>query len=186
MKRSMITLVLLLAITSCKQPEPRRPVKVKSGSFFTETVERNKKILAQEEALIRRIIEKDTANDYHQSASGFWFQYQKKNDTATYLPRPEDGLLLSYNIVTMANDTIYTEEEIGLVPYIVDKQQLFPGLRYAVKLLKEGERAAFLFPSSLGYGYHGDNNKIAPLTPIRSTIEIHEIKKQQSSINQNK
>ncbi len=186
MKRSVIALLLILAVASCKQPEPRRPVKVKSGSFFTETVERNRKILASEEALIRHIIEKDTANSYEQSASGFWFHYQKKNDTARYLPRPEDGLLLSYNVMTMANDTIYTEEEIGLVPYIVDKQQLFPGLRYAVKLLKEGERATFLFPSSLGYGYHGDNNKIAPLTPLRSTVEIHEIKKQQGSINQNK
>ena len=43
-------LLLLMATgtISCGGPEPRRPVEVRSGSFFTESVERSKKRLAQE------------------------------------------------------------------------------------------------------------------------------------------
>lgn len=181
--KKLLPILAILLVFACKEPEPRRPVEVKSGSFLKETVERNKQILNAEEALIAKIIEKDTANQYQESASGFWYYYEKQNDTSTYTPKPEDGVLLSYNVLTLTNDTIYSEDDIGLVPYVVDKQQLFPGLRNAVKLLKLGERATFLFPSSLGYGYHGDNDRIAPLTPLKSTVEILEIKKQKDSIN---
>jgi FKBP-type peptidyl-prolyl cis-trans isomerase len=48
-------------------------------------------------------------------------------------------------------------------------------------LLKEGEKATFLFPSSLAFGYHGDNNEIAPNTPIKSSIEILKIEKKQTN-----
>jgi FKBP-type peptidyl-prolyl cis-trans isomerase len=66
----------------------------------------------------------------------------------------------------------------------VDKQELFMGLRDAVKLLKEGERATFLFPSSLAFGYHGDNNKIGTNVPLKSTVTLLKIE-QQESINKN-
>lgn len=50
------------------------------------------------------------------------------------------------------------------------------------KLLKEKETATFLFPSSLAFGYHGDNDKIGANIPLKTTISILEIKKQNDSI----
>ncbi|MEP4882173.1 MAG: gliding motility-associated peptidyl-prolyl isomerase GldI, partial [Maribacter dokdonensis] len=79
------------------------------------------------------------------------------------------------------NDTIYSKEDIGVVNYKVDKQELFLGLRDAVKMLKEKERATFLFPSSLAFGYHGDENKIGSNVPLKSTITILQIEKQQEN-----
>ena len=79
----------------------------------------------------------------------------------------------------MHNDTIYSQEEIGQLSYKVDKQELFKGLRDAVKILKENEKATFLFPSSLAFGYHGDNERINSNVPIKSTIEILKIKQKQ-------
>ncbi|CAN0595450.1 unnamed protein product, partial [Ectocarpus sp. 12 AP-2014] len=61
------------------------------------------------------------------------------------------------------------------------KQELFLGLREAIKMLKENERATFLFPSSIAYGYHGDENKIGTNVPIKSTITILQIEKQQEN-----
>ena len=55
MKR-LFLLLTILGLMSCGGPEPRKPVKVKSGSFFTETVERNKKLLAKEEGIIQELI----------------------------------------------------------------------------------------------------------------------------------
>jgi len=173
----IILLALLLVLIACGGPEPRRPVKVKSGSFFTETVERNKKLLAQEETLIQEIIKADTSNVYFSSANGFSYHYEIKQDSVYYLPQTDDELILTYNIMSFKNDTIYSHDDIGVVHMLVDKEQLFPGMRGAVKLLQEGEKATFLFPSSLGYGYHGDNDKIAPITPIKSSVEIIKINK---------
>jgi FKBP-type peptidyl-prolyl cis-trans isomerase len=63
-----------------------------------------------------------------------------------------------------------------------DKDVLFPGLRNSVKILKETETATFLFPSSIAYGYPGDKGSIGANVPIKSTITLLQIEKQQDSI----
>lgn len=181
--RVVFFIFMILALTNCKGPEPRRPVEVKSGSFFTESVERNKALLAEEEKIIQKIIEQDTINDYVASPNGFWYYFESKNDTASYSPRANDQILFSYNLISLENDTIYSAEELGPTSYVVDKEQLFTGLQNAVKLLKINERATFLFPSLQTYGYHGDGDKIGPRTPVKSTIELHTIIINQDSLN---
>ena len=54
---------------------------------------------------------------------------------------------------------IYSKEDNKVITYCVDKQELFQGLRQAIKLLKEKEEAVFFFPSEIAFGYHGDNEK---------------------------
>ncbi len=175
-------ILFLLALAACGGPEPRRPVKVKSGSFFTESVERSKKLLAKEEEAIQKIIARDTANSYSNSASGFWYYLETKSDTATYQPKTNDEVFIVYNIMSLNNDTIYTRDDIGVKQLLVDKEQLFPGMRDAIKLLSEGEQATFLFPSSLAYGYPGDGDRIGPATPIKVSLRLLKI----NSTNQNR
>ena len=83
--------------------------------------------------------------------------------------------------MTLTNDTIYTAKEIGIQKMKVDKPSLFTGLRNTFTLLKEGEKATFLFPSSLGFGYHGDDHKIDPNTPIKTSVHILKIDKNNSN-----
>lgn len=171
--------IVFVLLSGCGEAEPRRPVKVKTGSFFKESVERNKELLAQEEKAIQQIIAGDTLHEYVHSSSGSWYYYEKKNEEADYTPRPDDLVTLTYSLMSFTNDTIYSEEEIGILKYKVDKQELFPGLRNSVKLLKEGETALFLFPSSLAYGYHGDNNKIGINVPLKARLTLFEIERNQ-------
>ncbi|WP_422348504.1 gliding motility-associated peptidyl-prolyl isomerase GldI [Flagellimonas sp.] len=175
--------ILILVLMSCGGPEPRKPVKVKSGSFFKESVERNKTLLAQEETIIQKIIERDSLHEYMASPSGFWYYFDAKNDSSRYLPKTNDQILFSYDLRSLDNDTIYTAQEIGPTSYVVDKEQLFTGLQNAVKLLKINEKATFIFPSLQAYGYHGDGDRIGPRTPLKSTIELHTIIINQDSLN---
>lgn len=175
--RYLLYLILLLSLSYCGQPEPRRAVKVKTGSILKESVERNKALLAYEEELIREIIRKDSNNTYRASGGGTWFHYITKNDTEEYYPQTDDLVTFRYNIISFENDTIYSEEELGTITYKVDKQDLFQGLRNGIKLLKEGESATFLIPSSMAYGYHGDKNKIGINVPIKTTITLLKIDK---------
>lgn len=165
-------LLFFLGIIGCQGPEPRRPLKVKTGSFMKESAERNKRLLAQEEGIIQGIISKDSTKTYLSSSSGSWFYYDHKIDAPAPTAKPDDLVTMTYNVLSFENDTIYSSEEIGIVKYKVDKQELFPGLRNAVKLLKEGETATFLFPSGMVFGYHGDNKKIGTNVPVKSTISI--------------
>jgi gliding motility-associated peptidyl-prolyl isomerase len=145
--------------------------------------ERSKKLLAEEEEIIKDLISNDSLNTYYHSANGSWYFYNQKIDADTPTPKPDDLVTMTYNILSFSNDTIYSADEIGIVTYKVDKQELFPGLRHSIKLLKENETATFLFPSSLAYGYHGDNNKIGTNVPLKSTISIIKLEQQDSIQN---
>jgi gliding motility-associated peptidyl-prolyl isomerase len=183
MKRSLM-LLLLIVLAGCEGPVPRKPVKVKSGSFIKESVERNKQLLAEEEKLIQDIILKDSLHTYSASADGSWYYLENKNEESSVTAQTDDVITFTYNMLSLGNDTIYSEEELGIQEYKVDKQDLFPGLRSSLKLLKEGEKATFLFPSSMVYGYLGDKNKIGINVPIKSTITIIKIEHQNRDISQ--
>ena len=179
--RNMLLFLFAIVIFSCKGPEPRKPIQQKSGSFFKQSVERNRKLLQAEEQKIKEIIKTDSLKHYINSSAGSWYHYLVVNDTANYTPKTDDLVVMTYDLRTLDNDTIYSQQEIGNFSYKVDREELFQGLRDAVKLLKVNEKATFLFPSSLAFGYHGDNNKIGINVPLKSTISILKIEKQQKS-----
>ena len=182
--RALGILFISVILFSCDGPEPRKPVQRKSGSYFKASIERSRKLLEVEEKKIQEIITNDSLKHYTHSASGSWYHYLKVNDSSDYTPKTDDLVTFNYNVLTLDNDTLYSESEIGTVTYKVDKQELFLGLRAAIKLLKENEKATFLFPSSIAFGYHGDNNKVGTNVPLKSTISILNIEKQESNLEE--
>ncbi len=177
--RAVLGVFVLCFFISCAGPEPRKPVQTKSGSFFKESIKRSKELLQAEEQKIQDIIKNDSLKHYTHTASGSWYHYLAVNDSSDYTPKTDDLVVMTYDLLTLENDTIYSQEEIGIVTYKVDKEDYFLGLRNAVKLLKENEKATFLFPSSLSFGYHGDTDRIGANVPLKSTIHILKIEKQQ-------
>ncbi len=175
MRRIPGYLCALLLLASCQEPVARRPVEVRSGSFLKVSAERNKRLLESETALMQELAQMDSLRTYQSSSSGFLYAYEKQDASAGPPARPGDLVTLTYDLRTWNEDTLYRREEIGILRYKVDKEELFPGLRYSVKLLRKGEAATFLYPSSLGYGYHGDEVRIGPNTPLKCTLEILEI-----------
>ncbi|GMN09361.1 gliding motility-associated peptidyl-prolyl isomerase GldI [Croceitalea sp. MTPC9] len=178
-------MLVLLFFFGCKEPEPRRPVQVKSKSFFKESVERSKKLLAKEQVLIKDIIKNDSTQEYFNSPYGFHYFYEVENPNNTYQLKTNDEVVFTYTIMTLNNDTIYSAEEIGMVQHAIDKSQLFPGLRNGIKIMKVPEKITFLFPSSQGYGYKGDGNRIGPSTPLKTSVQLLKITKNKDSLNKN-
>ncbi|WP_046744240.1 gliding motility-associated peptidyl-prolyl isomerase GldI [Kordia zhangzhouensis] len=174
--------LLSLGIISCAQKEARRPVSVRSGTFLKESAERNKALIAQEEAMIQNYISNDSVNTYLASQNGFWYFYNEKSSQENYIPQPGDTLSYSLSISKIEGNSIYEKEELGIQEYVVDKQQTIAGLRYGLQLMKKGETVTFLFPSHIAYGYHGDNKRIGTNVPIRSTITLLDIKKDNSNL----
>ena len=82
---------------------------------------------------------------------------------------------LTYSLSDIYGKEIYSKEDIKTITYIVDKQELFQGLRQAIKLLKEQEEAVFFFPSEIAFGYHGDKEKIGINKPICAQVHILKI-----------
>ena len=181
-KKIILFSIVFSTLVSCAQQEARKPINVRSGTFLKESVERNKALIAQEEAMIKGFIQKDTTHNYTASKNGFWYFYENTSPKETYTPRKGDTLVYEYNVAKIAGDTIYTKQEIGTQEYIVNKQQVISGLRYGLQLMKKGETVTFLFPSHVAYGYHGDNKKVGTNVPIQSTITLLNIKKDNKNL----
>ena len=50
------------------------------------------------------------------------------------------------------------------------------GLRDGIKLMNKNEKVTFVFPSHLGHGYRGDNDRIPPNLPLMVTVSLHDFK----------
>jgi len=180
--KKLLFLLIVVFIFGCEGPEPRRPVQGKTEKFIEKSVIRNRQILAYEEAQIKQLIEKDTLHEYRQSGSGSWFFYDVRNPADSLGIGPDDTVTFTYALSGLGEEPIYSEEEIGVLTIRVDKDELFPGLREAIKVLRDKERATFLFPSAMGYGYPGDQNKIGTNVPLRCRITILNVQKSKDSI----
>ena len=144
-------------------------------SFFIFSI--NKKLNEREYALIEGIISKDTLNEYLASNSGFWYLYNTKVEKDTIQAGFGDLVNFNYNLKDLNGTTIYTAKEIGTRDYIMDKEELFTGLREGLKLMKPGETVTFLFPSQKAFGYYGDKNRIGTNVPLISQVTLNSIEK---------
>ncbi len=174
---SLFLIFLILGLAGCKSPEARRPVTQNSGSFINESIQRNRDLIAQEEAEILKLIEKDSTEEYLASNNGFWYYYNKKSSDSlkTQTPKFSDIVSFDYTVRSLYGEVIYDQSELPTITYAIDREELFSGLREGIKLMKEGEVVTFIFPSHKAFGYYGDKNKIGANTPIITQVSLHSI-----------
>lgn len=180
-------MIILLGVLffGCKTPEARKPVAQNSGSFINESIQRNKKLVAKEEAQILEIIERDSDREYITSENGFWYYYNKSSTDSLNTITPEFGDVVEfdYSIKSLDGQNIYAEGELPRRNYAIDKEELFGGLREGIKLMKEGEVVTFIFPSHKAFGYYGDKNKIGTNIPIITKVTLHSITQETNKNN---
>lgn len=181
MNKHITLLLTLLFLWSCKTPEARKPISVKTGSFIDASVERNKALNAKEQASILKLMEQKQGNNYIASESGFWYYYNIKTEIDTLkTPNFGDVVNYNYNIKNLNGNVIYSKADIKTQTYAMDKEELFTGLREGLKLMKTGETVTFIFPSQKAYGYYGDQNKIGSNTPLICEVTVNSITLNQS------
>lgn len=170
--RNSLLLVMLIIISSCKEPVARKPVSSKGDTFFKESIELNKKLNAEEENLLKNFIKSDSLTNYISTPYGFWFTYILK-DTLNHQPLKKGDIVnFSYEITDLYGTNIYSLQE---KKYRVDEEILIQGLQDGIKLLKENEEVIFLFPSYKAYGYLGDKKKIQGRQILKYRVKINSI-----------
>jgi len=173
-------LIIILFFASCKEPQARKPVTIKSGSYQS-SIDRTKKIMRLENEAIEAYIKNDSTNTYLNSGKGFKYTYIKKDTINTYTPNFGDQILYTYSVSDLNNNLIYSTNEIGNKTYFIDqKAEIIEGFRQGLKMIKAGEEIKFIFPSQLAYGYSGDRKKIGINTPIICTVNLKELKPNQN------
>ena len=175
-KQIIIVIFGVLLLSCCsQQQQARRPISQSSGTFLKESIERNKKLVSVEEAKIDSIIKSDPSIKYIASNKGYWYRYDTKNTRDTLRPKKGDIAHFNYEIKDLDGNVIYSELELRPQTYHVDKEQkMIMGLRHGLKLMRKNETVTFLFPSHMGYGYHGDNRRIGHNQPLIYTVTLND------------
>ncbi len=182
MPRFLIHIIIITLLWSCKNNRQavREPVQHQKSHIDMESVRHNQELNRREEAYILKMIKQDSLHHYIDSGHGFWYYFLKQNTKSKEQPKAGDKVLLNYQIKDLSGNIIYSFDEIGEKTYRVDHENYFRGFREAVKLLKEGEAAVFIFPSSAAYGFHGDEKKIGTNVPLIMELKIIKINKQKT------
>ena len=174
----LLTLSLVfLVFVSCKSPEARKPISVKSGTFMEASIERNRALHKKQKALFELYMKEHSDVDFITSPNGFWYFYNSKKSTDTITPKFGDVVNFDFDIKKINGEIIYSKESLKTRNYTMDQEELFSGLREGLKIMKAGETATFLFPSQKAFGYYGDNNKIETNIPIISEVTVNTITK---------
>lgn len=158
---------------SCKSPEARLPESVQSGSFLKASAARNKKLNELEKTQIEEIIKNNPNREYIASKSGFWYSYVHKVEGDSIQPQFGDVVDFTYDVSTIEGEEIYDDID---KTYVMDKEELFTGLREGLKLLKPSETVTFIFPSQKAFGYYGDDHKIGTNIPLICKVTLNTIK----------
>lgn len=171
------TLFLIAGLLiGCSQPEARKPVVRKTSSFMSESIERNKILTKAENQLLQKKIEGDSLHQYLNSEQGFWYYYERRDTLNGPMPETGDLIVFNYDVRDLAEQVIFSEQELGPQSYTVDKEELISGLQDGLKLMREGERITFLFPSYKAYGYTG-SERINPNQPLIYKVELIKVNK---------
>jgi len=181
MKLSFYSCFIFLMLFSCNNPQPRKPILRKSSSTMEESVQYNKSLIAIQEHSFKELMKKDSLSNYLTSDYGFWYKFNTKSKN-TYFPKTEDEVVYSCEIFDINNQLIYSENEIGVQSYLVDKSEIVEGLREGIKLMNVGDNVTFLFPSHKVFGYLGDENKIGVNEPLVYKVQLIKINKKNESI----
>lgn len=173
LKLSIYSLLFAVLLAGCKHhEEARRPISRASGTFMKKSADRNKKLVASEEDVIKKIIKSNPKVKYYATKKGYWFSYDEKSTTETTAPRKGDIAYFNLEVKDIGGKIIYSEADLGPQTYYVDKQDIMMGLRDGIKYMKKNETVTFLFPSHMAYGYHGDNKKIGPNQSLICTVTL--------------
>lgn len=175
MKRFLYILMSLFVFAACKSPEARRPISAKSGSFIDKSVERNIQLNEREEKMFQELIAADTTQSFTASENGFWYSFKNKVNDSLITPSFGDIVIFDYDVKATNGEVIYSKSDLKTQNYVMDKQELFSGLREGLKLMRTGESATFLFPSQKAYGYYGDEYKIGTNVPIICDVTVQSI-----------
>ncbi|MEO7978967.1 gliding motility-associated peptidyl-prolyl isomerase GldI [Flavobacterium sp.] len=173
LKLGIFALLFTVLSASCKHhEEARKPISQASGTFMKKSADRNKKLVANEEDVIKKIIKNNPKVKYYATRKGYWLSYDERNPTDTQTPKKGDIAYFNLEIKDIKGKIIYSEADLGPQTYYIDKQDIMIGLRDGIKLMHKNETVTFLFPSHIAYGYHGDNKKIGTNEPLMCTVTL--------------
>jgi len=161
--------MLLLAFVSCGE-KPQKQAETLSKSEMKSSMEKaNRYLLNEEETDIENYIKR---HGLAMTSTGTGLRYQILKQGSEQKIGKGERVTLEYELHSIAGDLIYSSENEGVKDFVVGEGVVESGLDEAMTYLHRGDVAKLIIPFHLGFGLHGDDNRIPEYATLVYTIKI--------------
>lgn len=161
--------MLLLAFVSCGE-KPQKQAETLSKSEMKSSMEKaNRYLLNEEETDIENYIKR---HGLAMTSTGTGLRYQILKHGSEQKIGKGERVTLEYELHSIAGDLIYSSENEGVKDFVVGEGAVESGLDEAMTYLHRGDVAKLIIPFHLGFGLHGDDNRIPEYATLVYTIKI--------------
>ena len=161
--------MLLLVSFSCDEKNPKPSQPVTKGEMKSSMEKANRYLLNEEAEDIENYVKRHGLN---MTTTGTGLRYQILKQGSEQKIEKGEVVTLEYELHSIAGDLIYSSENDGVKSFIVGEGTVESGLDEAMTYLHRGDVAKLIIPFHLGYGLHGDDNRIPEYTTLVYTIKI--------------
>ena len=161
--------MLLLVSFSCDEKNPKPSQPVTKGEMKSSMEKANRYLLNEEAEDIENYVKRHGLN---MTTTGTGLRYQILKQGSEQKIEKGEVVTLEYELHSIAGDLIYSSENDGVKPFIVGEGTVESGLDEAMTYLHRGDVAKLIIPFHLGYGLHGDDNRIPEYATLVYTIKI--------------
>jgi len=161
--------MLLLAFVSCGE-KPQKQAETLSKSEMKSSMEKaNRYLLNEEESDIENYIKR---HGLAMTSTGTGLKYQILKQGSEQKIGKGERVTLEYELHSIAGDLIYSSENEGVKTFVVGEGAVESGLDEAMTYLHRGDVAKLIIPFHLGFGLHGDDNRIPEYATLVYTVKI--------------
>ena len=164
-----LILILLLALFSCGDKNPNKPQPIPKQDMKSSMEKANRYLLNEEEEDIENYVKR---HGLDMTTTGTGLRYQILKQGSDRKIEKGETVSMEYELHSIAGDLIYSSENDGVKTFVVGEGGVESGLDEAMHYLHRGDVAKIIIPFHLGYGLHGDDDKIPEYATLVYTIEI--------------
>lgn len=171
MNRLPWLLLILLTVASCKERNQRTMTDADLARAQQELIKENRKQHTDEMQNIQAYIAKqnwpmqETATGLH-----YWIYEPSQGRQAM----KDQHVLIAYKISLLDGTLCYEASPANPKDVFIGHDNVETGLHEALQLMHEDDKAKFIFPSHLAFGFTGDSGKIPQNASV--IYDIHLLK----------
>jgi FKBP-type peptidyl-prolyl cis-trans isomerase len=168
-----VFLLFLILCTSCsEQPQPSKSTR-HLGMMSDSLVNYNRSIVRTEDQQIEDFIAR-YGWKMNKTGTGLRYLIFKKGKGV----KTEKGkvAVIRYTLRFLNGNLCYSSDKEGLKEFKIGYGGVESGVEEGILLMRVGDRAKFIVPSHLAFGFLGDQNKIPQHATLVYDIELVKIK----------
>jgi len=161
-----VFLFILLSLPGCWNSNQKQTVS-KPGE--NEMADLNRYFIQKDKERILNYIERKNLT-MKESPTGIWYQIIDVGDGEFF----KDGskVKMEYECSLLDGTKCYSSETLGPKELILGRSEMESGMNEALRLLRPGARAIFIFPPYMAYGLVGDRKMIPSRAVVVYNVNI--------------